>query len=281
MKTKGNELCAPNLREIVTGLETWIVDQNEERMDRTKMNTQAKRMVIRLTKHILKEKIIGLVNISDWEQTMTSSGDHPDLNFKDPYSKITCLLLYLYSMELGTPPLYAEANRVARDMDFSLQDVLGPFIMGLYFVTMWANKSRHDHDKIKTGDMIGGEVNNIAGSYLLWRGTAMKNEWIDDIATKINVSFKFKGNTSCSRSLKVALGFAFKNVREGHQPVLFVVAVTNYQGILGMSMNHEAYTAYPNEGEYLFMDGATVNVWDFDRDVVLNNPHEGLSFYNG
>ena len=55
MKTKGNELCAPNLREIVTGLETWIVDQNEERMDRVKMNTQAKRMVIRLTKHILKE----------------------------------------------------------------------------------------------------------------------------------------------------------------------------------------------------------------------------------
>lgn len=101
---------------------------------------------------------------------MTSSPHKPELNFKDPYSKITCLLLYLYSMELGTPPLYAEVNRCTRDMDFSELDTLGPYIMGLYFVTMWANKSREDSDKIKTGMMHGGEVNNIAGSYLLWRG---------------------------------------------------------------------------------------------------------------
>jgi len=153
--------------------------------------------------------------------------------------------------------------------------------MGLYFVTMWANKARDDTDKIKTGAMIGGEVNNIAGSYLLWRGAGMQTTWIADIEKMIGVSFKFKGNTSCSRSAKVALGFAHSNLREGYKPVLFVVAITNYQGILGMAMNNEAYTAYPNEGEYLFMDGATVNVWEFDRDHTIENPYESLCAYNG
>jgi hypothetical protein len=148
-------------------------------------------------------------------------------------------------MELGTPPLYAEANRIAREMDMSLLDELGPFIMGLYFVTMWANKSRHESDKIATGEMLGGEVNNVQGSYLLWRGASMREEWVNDIASKVGVSFKFKGNTSCSRSLKVALSFAFKNLKDGCFPVIFCCICTNYQGLLGMAMNHEAYTAYP------------------------------------
>ena len=38
----------------------------------------------------------------------------PVLGLWNPYSKVTCIILYLYSMELGTPTLYAEANRVAR-----------------------------------------------------------------------------------------------------------------------------------------------------------------------
>ena len=41
-----------------------------------------------------------------------------DLDLGNPYSKITCLVLYLYSMELGQPPLYAELTRVSRDLDF-------------------------------------------------------------------------------------------------------------------------------------------------------------------
>ena len=43
-----------------------------------------------------------------------------------PYSKVVCFVIYLYSMELGTPPLYAELNRVAREMDMSQLTNLGP-----------------------------------------------------------------------------------------------------------------------------------------------------------
>ena len=49
------------------------------------------------------------------------TGDETDLvlGIDGPYSKVSCLILYLYSMELGSPPLYYEANRVARDMDLT------------------------------------------------------------------------------------------------------------------------------------------------------------------
>ena len=32
----------------------------------------------------------------------------------NPYHPATCFVLYLYSLELGNPPLYAELNRVIR-----------------------------------------------------------------------------------------------------------------------------------------------------------------------
>lgn len=50
-----------------------------------------------------------------------------ELGLQNPYSKITCFVLNLYSMELGVPPLYAELNRVTRDMDLSQLYILGPF----------------------------------------------------------------------------------------------------------------------------------------------------------
>jgi len=33
-----------------------------------------------------------------------------DNNLKNPYSKATCVILYLYSMELGSPPLFHATN---------------------------------------------------------------------------------------------------------------------------------------------------------------------------
>lgn len=46
-------------------------------------------------------------------------GDFEDLCLRNPYSKITCFILYLYSMEFGQVPLYAELNRASQLMDES------------------------------------------------------------------------------------------------------------------------------------------------------------------
>ena len=61
--------------------------------------------------------------------------DDPELGLEEPYSKATCLILYLYSMELGDPPLYAELNRVARDMDLTQLKNLGPIQKTLGLIT--------------------------------------------------------------------------------------------------------------------------------------------------
>lgn len=45
-------------------------------------------------------------------------------------------------------------------------------------------------------------------------------------------------------------------------------------------MNNEAYTAYPHEGEIVLMDGATVNVWSIDYNVLIVNNHESMSEFN-
>lgn len=69
--------------------------------------------------------------------------NHSDeLGAWNPYSKITCFILYLYTLELGNPPLYAEANRAARDMDLTHLRDLGPYLRALGAITGGAERNR-------------------------------------------------------------------------------------------------------------------------------------------
>lgn len=76
----------------------------------------------------------------------------PEIGLLNPYSKVTCFILYLYSMEFGTPPIYAEMNRVARDMDMSEIYNLGPIMRALSLITLQAEKNRNEKDKVLTGE---------------------------------------------------------------------------------------------------------------------------------
>lgn len=51
-------------------------------------------------------------------------------------------------MELGSPPLYYEINRVSRTRDISQLANLGPYIMALGLVTANTESKRDDNDKI-------------------------------------------------------------------------------------------------------------------------------------
>ena len=57
---------------------------------------------------------------------------------KDINHPITKHILYLYSMEIGSPQLYADVNRVSRDKDLTYLKELGPFIKVLGRITMIA-----------------------------------------------------------------------------------------------------------------------------------------------
>ena len=98
----------------------------------------------------------------------------PEIGLHNPYSKISCFVLYAYSLEFGSPPLYAEVNNAARDHRFSLLPTLGPYVKVLSEITARAEQGRDNFDKIETGQYYehqqGGAPNNIGGIFLLWRG---------------------------------------------------------------------------------------------------------------
>ena len=103
--------------------------------------------MIKRTKYVFNS-LFEKVDISDWNEPMNTAMDDSELSLLNPYSKASCLVLYLYSMELGNPQLYAEANRVVRDMDLSLLKELGPFIKALEAATMFGEKYKHRNDVI-------------------------------------------------------------------------------------------------------------------------------------
>lgn len=113
----------------------------------------------------------------------------PVLSLRDPYSKATCLLLYLYSMELGAPQLYADANRASRDMDLTYLKELGPFNRALVEVSYASEQYKVADDKITPGILYeqdyGGVEYNIGGAFLLFRGAAMKDEWVIPYVKKV------------------------------------------------------------------------------------------------
>lgn len=105
--------------------------------------------------------------------------ENDDLDLSNPYSKITCLILYLYSMELGSPPLYYEINRVCRTKDKKELPKLGPYIMALGLVTSHSEQRRDEEDKIKTGKMLyPTHKYNLAGLFMLYRGAVLQTDWV-------------------------------------------------------------------------------------------------------
>lgn len=86
-------------------------------------------------------EIFDKINIKEWYIPFNHV-DHDDLNLNDPYSKISCFIIQLYSMELGSPALYSEVNKVSRGMDFTLLKELGPFILALSTITLAGEENK-------------------------------------------------------------------------------------------------------------------------------------------
>ena len=55
-------------------------------------------------------------------------------------------------MELGSPPLYAEANRVARDMDLRYLKELGPFLKALDEIAIHGERHKAKGDRPTPGE---------------------------------------------------------------------------------------------------------------------------------
>ena len=248
------------------------------------------------------------INMQDANKPMRKSyvkGQNGDMNLGDPYGKMSCLILYLYSMELGSPPLYSEINRVCRTMDKSQILNLGPYIKALGVVTYFSEINRDDSDKIATGEMKlqekkGTSVKNLgqkdqfqynlAGLFILYRGTNMQATWIDEYrglveheASKYGY-VSLSGSSSCTQNLTIALNFAFKNIQEAQEDmksVLFVISCQNYKGYQGFRLNNAGYTAYPLEEEVLLVEGCEVVILSVVADFEIPRESRAFEPYNG
>ena len=70
-------------------------------------------------------------------------------------------------------------------------------------------------------------------------------------------------------------------IKDNQTPTLFVFACGNYKMINGMTMNNEAYTAYPSESEVLLYEGCGINVLSIDYGVKIENNEGEIGMYNG
>ena len=68
----------------------------------------------------------------DLDKDLTMSPEDNVLSLRNPYSKVTCLLLYLYSMELGSPQFYAEVHMAVRECHNNIDEnelrEFGPYV---------------------------------------------------------------------------------------------------------------------------------------------------------
>jgi hypothetical protein len=118
-------------------------------------------------------------------------------------------------------------------------------LRALWAITFFSEEFKKD--KVIPGKDLNPHLSsNMAGSYLLFRGAQMKDEWLQPfIKAAGGPLIALPGNNSCSYSLSVALQYACDNAKKDHIPTVFIIVVHNYTKINGVAMNNEALTAYP------------------------------------
>lgn len=155
-------------------------------------------------------------------------------------------------------------------MDKTYLKELGPFLQALSCIASRSEEFKYEGDMVEPGKNISYVYGNMAGSFMLFRGTIMLDNWIKPYVKEMGKSVKLPGNNSCSKSLPVALVFAFKKQNDmNKKPTLFVIATRNYNGIAGVSLNTRETTAYPSEGEVLLAEGCEVHIMAVDTDVII------------
>lgn len=183
---------------------------------------------------------------------------HPtngDTNLANPYAKIVNLLTFLFSIEFGSPPLYAEVNRVCMTNNILDLHDLGPFICAFQVIIKSTEIQKGVGDKIECGyAKYNRQINfsnelylNMVSSFLLFKGARMEADWID--LWEKAVDFKegqtplivnMPGFTRCTLSL----GHSFdvmkgKSSKEDTSiPVIFVIMNQNFYCYNGFRLSN-------------------------------------------
>ena len=101
IKQEGKELFVfPNVEKILEGLLQWMTRQIEDRLKGESLNLQKK--IIKNSRSTF-EVIFGTLEFSRDQMKKPIEESHdPILGASNPRSKVSCLVLQLYSMEIGS-----------------------------------------------------------------------------------------------------------------------------------------------------------------------------------
>jgi len=168
-----------------------------------------------------------------WTKEENHVNFHSDDNLFNPYAKAVYVLLSLYSMEFGKPPLYQMLYLAAKTQDMFYLDSLGPFAYALALVTHAAEDYRLADDKILSGYELGYDkaLGYFEGVFVAFRGAFMEPKLIEayrERAQKGKVGLP--GYTS-TLNLRNALANAFpdewESQKDEKKPTLFFLSVKN------------------------------------------------------
>lgn len=172
------------------------------------------------------------------DMPMTSLYGADELCIANPYSLATCYFLYLYSLELGSPPLYLELDVSSRMMEMNNLESLGPFARVFSEIMTSGDKRRHDSDKIKPGMQScitesGGSKHNMEGMFMLYSGAMMQESQLTTYEQNnffnVGKECHLLGNPSFTEDVRVALRHAVENPKADHKPVMFAISCQNYR----------------------------------------------------
>lgn len=265
----------PSLKDVVMGLYSryceMIAESLKERPAQVKQQAQDD------AKQIF-EYILECSGVEDVDRPITYE------ELWDPKSSVVCLLLYLYSIE---PPFYADVNKAIRLRDKAMLRTLGPFVRCLYQILVGGGTESVRSDRLLHGrdDLtLPGNMGFFSQSFLLYRGAAMKESWIKAWKQQIGRKLFEKSDEALNVSVNSivnstrSLYQAFRQIelsKEFKIPVLFVISAVNFDGFCGFRLNSEDYSAYPQEREYLLMDGIRfivmkIEEFPVERIAMLN-----------
>lgn len=168
------------------------------------------------------------------------------------------MILWIYSIE---PPIYGDLNKACRKMDPEMMEDLGPYAIALYRI-LFACEPRRD-DRMPSTSAHRRYEEHFFKTFLVYRGVAMKQEWLDAWTTNIGkkgLTYETKtgddpvktvhdetrprnvfmsGNTSTSQCFSVALNFANPGEDKSLIPVIFIFCIHNYLAYGGFRLNKE------------------------------------------
>lgn len=189
------------------------------------------------------------------------------------------------------PPLYSDVNRACRDMDMTKLTSLGPFARVIYEILYWSKViDLRRSDALRVGYMNGidGPYGKFSECFMTFRGVKMEDpKLLEDYKDKIGSMVNILGTISTSMKLSIGLEYSRYAKKYDYVPgksVLFVFLFKNHEYQKGFRLNQKEYTPYPNDEEFILLEGLKVAVLGVEEHVRIeskDDEEDDIDYFDG